>query len=267
MPNRILKESICTSASVDELSWFEESVFYRLIVNCDDYGRFDARTAILKARLFPLKSITEKQVEQALNKLSTVGIVYLYTVDDKPFLQLATWENHQQIRAHKSKYPAPEIGCNQLISDDIRCTRNPIQSNPNPIRESNSAGALSDLEKAINEFKDFRKRIKATMTGKAVQLLGVELTKLCGEDETLKIAIINQSILNGWKGVFPIRADNKQRPKKYTTADNYKPDKPTPADTENMKQLLKKMDEEVEPALTDTANRLMEARRKRGEGE
>ena len=31
MPNRIIKESICTSDSIAELGWFEEVLFYRLI--------------------------------------------------------------------------------------------------------------------------------------------------------------------------------------------------------------------------------------------
>ena len=43
MPNRIIKESICTSENIDQLSPFCETVFYRLIVNVDDYGRIDAR--------------------------------------------------------------------------------------------------------------------------------------------------------------------------------------------------------------------------------
>ena len=55
MPNRILKESICTSDQIDALTWFDEVVWYRLIVNCDDYGRMDGRPAVLKSRLFPLK--------------------------------------------------------------------------------------------------------------------------------------------------------------------------------------------------------------------
>ena len=59
--NRIIKESICASDTIDQLTYFEEVFFYRLIVNCDDYGRFDARLPILKARLFPLKSVTEKK--------------------------------------------------------------------------------------------------------------------------------------------------------------------------------------------------------------
>ena len=130
IPNRIIKESICTSDTIDQLSWFEETFFYRLIVNCDDYGRFDARPPILKARLFPLKNVTEKQVSDALSKLSTVGIVTVYEYDGRPYLQLVTWDNHQQIRAKRSKYPAYDETCNQMISDDIKCPRNPIQSNP-----------------------------------------------------------------------------------------------------------------------------------------
>lgn len=141
MPNRIIKESICTSDTIEKLSWFEEVFFYRLMVNVDDYGRFDARPAILKARMFPLKaSVTEKTVEQALNKLMTVGLASTYKVEDKPILQLSTWGRHQQIRNTRSKYPGPEcadlisidINCNQSQSTDINCTRNPIQSNPNP---------------------------------------------------------------------------------------------------------------------------------------
>lgn len=117
MPNRIIKESICTSASVDGLSWFEEVFFYRLIVNCDDYGRFDARLAVLRARLFPLKDITNRQIEAALSKLVTAGMVRVYEYDRQPFLQLENWSKHQSVRNKRSKYPDPntiEINCKQL---------------------------------------------------------------------------------------------------------------------------------------------------------
>ena len=107
MPNRILKESICTSDTIDRLSWFEEVFFYRLIVNCDDYGRMDARPAILKARLFPLKSVTEKQVSAAIQSLKEAGVIATYTHNGRPYLQLLTWDKHQQVRTRKSKYPEP----------------------------------------------------------------------------------------------------------------------------------------------------------------
>lgn len=162
MPNRIIKESICTSESIEQLSWFEEILFYRLIVNCDDYGRFDARPAILKARLFPLKSVTDKQISEALYKLSTVGIVCIYEVDGKPYLQLISWAKHQNIRNKKSKYPDPserdllslESSCNQMFADDCKCPRNPIQSesNPNPNPNPDSllaADSAASLQAAI----------------------------------------------------------------------------------------------------------------------
>lgn len=147
MPNRLIKESICTSENIDRLTAFQETVFYRLIVNCDDYGRMDARPQVLSARLFPLKAIRAAQIKDALRALSSAELVTLYTVNGKPFVQMKTWERHQQIRAHKSKYPAPDdnceqmisndINCYQMISDDIKCSRNPIQSNPNPIQNPN----------------------------------------------------------------------------------------------------------------------------------
>ena len=106
MPNRILKESICRSDEINKLSWMEESLYYRLIVNCDDFGRFDGRIPIIKNTLFPLKEdITTKSVESAIYKLVTVGLVVLYEFEDKLYLQLPTWDKHQTVRAKKSKYP------------------------------------------------------------------------------------------------------------------------------------------------------------------
>lgn len=139
MPNRILKESICTSDSIDRLSWFEEVVFYRLIVNCDDYGRFDGRVALIKNKLFPLKeSVTFTAVENAINKLATVGLVTLYEYEGRQYLQLPTWNEHQSIRAKRSKFPSPdgcvkssEIICKQMNAN-VPVIQSESESNPNP---------------------------------------------------------------------------------------------------------------------------------------
>lgn len=144
MPNRILKESICTSDSIDRLTWFEEVLFYRLIVNCDDYGRFDGRAAIIKNRLFPLKeNLTAASVEKAISQLANAGLVTLYMFEGKPYLYLPTWADHQNVRSKKSKYPSPEISSqadeNSVNTSANICTQMyanvpVIQSNPNPIQ-------------------------------------------------------------------------------------------------------------------------------------
>lgn len=148
MPNRILKESICRSEEIDSLSWFEEVLFYRLIVICDDFGRYDGRAKIIKGSCFPLKSITEKDIDKALKRLSAVGLVRVYEAQGRPYLQLVTWADHQRIRNQKSKYPEYACGCKLLLSNDSKrqqkealdnkCIRNPIQSESESNAESNA---------------------------------------------------------------------------------------------------------------------------------
>lgn len=164
MPNRILKESICTSDSVNQLKWFEEVLFYRLIVNCDDYGRYDGRPAIIKNKLFPLKDdLTLKVVTDAIYKLANAGLVILYEYEGKPFLYLPTWELHQTIRAKKSKYPAPEENlqasesiCKQMQADASMCNQLQanvpvIQSNTESYSESESNSLYAQKNKRFEE--------------------------------------------------------------------------------------------------------------------
>lgn len=145
MPNRIIKESICTSDDINELTSEQEVFFYRLIVNCDDYGRFDARADIIRSRLYPLKvdKVKIKDIESWLAALINKKMVMVYDVDGKKYLQITNWGSHQQIRAKKSKFPAPDINntssdiiCNQEISNDGICPRESesesIYENPNP---------------------------------------------------------------------------------------------------------------------------------------
>ena len=108
MPNRIIKESICTSETIDSLSPFQEIFFYRLLVNCDDYGCMDARVKVLSARLFPLRDVKEKEIESAVEKLAEVGLVGLYEVDGRRFLKVLKWADHQRLRVSKHKFPEPD---------------------------------------------------------------------------------------------------------------------------------------------------------------
>ena len=139
MPNRIIKESVCVSEQIDELNWFEEVFFYRLLVNCDDYGCFDARVKVVASRLFPLKVIRPSEIIKALNKLAEAGLIVLYEAKGKPYLKVVKWSDHQRVRVSKHKYPMPEDGvlCGELPQvaascGEMRPESNPIQSNPNP---------------------------------------------------------------------------------------------------------------------------------------
>jgi hypothetical protein len=144
----MLKETIRTSKKVNGLSDFLFRIWIYLITYVDDYGRGSADPEILKGFVFPRKKgITEQQIEEALHSLANSGMIILYESEGEPFFYFPNWEKHQQIRAKKSRFPVPEPGSilqanpselqapdingYQMISDDIICARNPIQSNMN----------------------------------------------------------------------------------------------------------------------------------------
>ena len=135
MPNRILKETIKSSPQIDSLSWFEEVVFYRLMVSADDYGCMDGRTVLLKNELFPTKdTVTKKAVEDAIAHLASVGLLCRYTVNGMPYLFFPTWEKHQRIRNKHRKYPEPILDSNSLSNDGQMTAdcQSESESNKNP---------------------------------------------------------------------------------------------------------------------------------------
>lgn len=144
MPNRVIKESIKRSPQIDALTWFEEVVFYRLMVTADDYGCMDARPVLLKNELFPTKeNITKKSIEDAVGKLVSVGLLHKYEVNGMPYLFFPTWEKHQRIRNKHRKYPEPPsdiyltANCCQVTAD-CSSESNPIQSESESKSESNT---------------------------------------------------------------------------------------------------------------------------------
>ena len=122
VPNRIIKESINESEGLSECSLFAQDLFKRRITYADDYGRFNADTMIMRARLYPreLCEITEEDINNGLTELAGVGKIQFYS----PFVfnqmgkrgiygAFPNWKNHQRMRETKAKCPDPEdLGVN-----------------------------------------------------------------------------------------------------------------------------------------------------------
>jgi hypothetical protein len=164
LPNRIIKESICTSGNIENLKPEEEVFFYRVLVNCDDYGRTDARPQILRAKCYPLKTdrIKIPDIEKWLSSLIREGLIILYHADGGTYLQVVTWDKHQQIRAKRSKYPAFDGDCKNLISHDINCNQMNayvpvIQSNP--IQSESESESIDHQAEFENWWKQYPRKI------------------------------------------------------------------------------------------------------------
>ena len=149
MANRVIKESITYSKEIDSLTWFQEVLFYRLIVKADDFGRFHADPQIVKSELFPRKEdLTKKAVVDGLKVLENNGLIKRYVWEDSEYLQITKWDKHQQRRAAKSKYP-DENG-NHLISIDINCNQK--------ISGENNGNQMSPRTRTRTRYEDKRTR-------------------------------------------------------------------------------------------------------------
>lgn len=70
-----------------------------------------------------------------------------------------------------------------------------------------------ELQKTFMDYLELRASIKAVNTERAIKLLITNLDKLASDNKT-KIKIIEQSIMNSWKGVFPLKNEfNKKEVK------------------------------------------------------
>lgn len=252
MSNRVIKDSIRTNPKIASLTWFEEVLFYRLIVSADDYGCYEGRVPIVKNTLFPMKeNVTNKSVENALNKLVKVGLVCRYAANDIPYLFIPSWEQHQMCRAKKRRYPEPTedniiqtgnhlqadvCNCMQMISDDFKKEEKDEKEREKEKvtqkekdkekeereekkkrvtkvtpKEKDPFVAFSDgdaeLLDAFAGFEEMRKQIKKPLTTRAKNLAISTLQKY-GSTKQEWIAILNQSTLNCWQGLFPVDRDN-----------------------------------------------------------
>ena len=68
----------------------------------------------------------------------------------------------------------------------------------------------SEFEESFTDFVEMRKSMKAVMTERAKELLLIKLCDLSNKDVHVSIEILNQSILNNWKGIFSLKNDSEK---------------------------------------------------------
>jgi hypothetical protein len=197
-------------------------------VNCDDYGRFDARPAVLKSRLFPLKKrITEKEITSALTHLENAGCIVLYEHSGRPYLYLPTWELHQTIRAKKSKFPAPdnsvktsEIICKQMQADVPVIQSNTIQSYSESESESKECACAQytfspELQTAVESWMAYKKEMRKPYKPQGMNAFLKKVNEAAEKHgEQAVIRAIEESMSNGWQGVVWEKLDKPKGEKK-----------------------------------------------------
>jgi hypothetical protein len=163
MPNRLIKDSIHESEKVNALSDFQFRIWVNLITYVDDYGRGDARPAIIKGRCFPLRDeIKADDISGALQQLAASGCIRLYSVDGMKYLYFPNWDDHQRIRTKVSKFPSPDNpeavvdNSPQTAADCSDSPQNvPLNPNPNPNPNPNMNPKEEEEERAREDDSEW----------------------------------------------------------------------------------------------------------------
>jgi hypothetical protein len=106
MPSRIIREGITTSEALSFVSFEAECLFYRLLVTADDFGLYDGRPVIVRARCMPLRDVTAAQVGEWLRELAEHSLIVQYQADSRPYVAIPKFK--QRTRNAAPKYPLPD---------------------------------------------------------------------------------------------------------------------------------------------------------------
>jgi predicted phage replisome organizer len=124
--------------------------------------------------------------------------------NDKGILQLEPCKKSNK-KSNRKSTPEIEIEKDIELKKDIYST---YTSNP-------------DLLQTLYDFDKMRSSLKnGKMSDRAREMMLTELTKLADTDAK-KIKILEQSIFNNWKGVFPLKEPSKATPTQKKTFDNF----------------------------------------------
>lgn len=171
MPNRILRDWT-DSESVNGLDWPCEVFFTRLIMKVDDFGRFTANPKLLRSLLFPLKDgIRETDISRHLAACEKAGLIVLYKVADKSFLEIRNFK--QRTRQEVSKFPAPtdsNVGQTTVVRQadahgDVFVDGDEDVNNPDPVPHEEFQQAWNGLGQPFSQiakWSDGRRKALAT---------------------------------------------------------------------------------------------------------
>ena len=154
------------------------------------------------AKLSEETGLTIKQTRTCLEHLKATNEVAIKATNRGTKIIVNKWEEYQCSDGQSGELKGKQTS-NQ--------TANKGQTKGNPLRKKERKeikeiykGYSDSFLEAMNAFKEMRKSIKKPLTDRAEQMILNRLSELA-TNEYQQIEIINQSVMNAWQNVYPIK--------------------------------------------------------------
>ena len=148
-----------------------------------------------------------KRVRTAIQKLVKTGEITQKATNKFQLITVEKYEFYQENFGQTGKQTANK----GQSAGNQRANKGQQLNNINKYNKGNNIykDLPDNLISALMDFEEMRNLIKAPMTDNARKLLLNKLDKLSMGDTLTKIDILNQSTMNNWKSVYPLK-ENKE---------------------------------------------------------
>ena len=183
---------------------------------------------------------TKKTIEKLMDRMCKVHKVISYSRETKEVL-IVNWHKYNWTSSVKFRVPLEKeiqnvkntdfkafleglfngidtVSIPYLYGSDTTVT---VTDTVTVLKDVNNKAHFPENEKlnqAFEEYVAYRKKIKSPLTDHAAELAIRKLNELSGGNQDVAIEILNQSIMNGWKGLFALKQD-QGKPKKSKMKD------------------------------------------------
>lgn len=188
---------------------------------CDDAGRHQLSGRRIKAEVFPGDDFTSENVLGMLQELNEMGLIDVYTVEDKEYLQVTGWHHQRIDKPQEARFPSKPEGDSGSVPRMFGALRDSIGEEWKGEEKKDAApGARigNGEEKEKTQEVDLFIRGKFVLGDNAGGMIA-KVLKVNGGNIALARAVIE-------------KASTKQNPREYIGAiirDN-KPEKPESPD-------------------------------------
>lgn len=171
------------------------------------------KTVLLPGQLITGRKAISQKLEISESKIHRILVCFeiehqieQQTSSQNRLISILNWSEYQSAEQQIERQMN-----NERTTSEQRVNTNKNVKNLKNVKNERNINPLTPFDSAIENFKAFRKEIKSPMSERAVELLITNLQKLAGDDEQKKIAILEQSIFRGWKGVFALKDELPER--------------------------------------------------------
>jgi hypothetical protein len=197
---------------IEEWEWYKDAntfrLFFHLVMKANHKdGRWQGVEIKRGQLVTSLDHLSEdlklsvQQIRTALTKLKSTNEITIKTTNR---FTLVTVENYS---VYQSQEEESTSKLTSNITDEQQTDNKQITTNKNVKKEKKVISkdvehfSYKPLNDVMIDFIEHRKQIKKVMTDKAIKMMVDKVNKFdCSEDE--KVKALENSIINGWQGVF-----------------------------------------------------------------